>query len=196
MASGDAAEISRPRGRPRIAETQAITAAIELLESLPARAITMELIAERSGISKVTLYRRWPTKLALFVEAMLARFVEIMPLDETLPPATALRRHVVAMADAFSGPTGGLVRNVVGESLADPEMAGLLRDRYLGARRARAIRIIQRGLAEGTFAAREPAERLHDALYGAIWYRFLFGVGAFDRVQILALYRDVLQPAG
>lgn len=194
MATDDVIEPPRLRGRPRIAESRAITAAIELLEGQPTAAITMDLIAERAGVSKITLYRRWPTKLLLCVEAMLVRLASSNPLDEDLPPPVAIRQHLIAMIETFAGPTGDLVRKVVGESLADREMAGMLRERFLGDRRALAIRIIERGLADGSFRAPSTAEVLHDQLYGAIWYRFLFGVGSFDRPSTLRLYETIFQP--
>jgi len=195
--STDARLVSpRPRGRPRIAdaETLAIAATTELLESFEVRSITMELIAERSGVAKITLYRRWPSKLALFVDAMLARMSATMPLREDMSPQAAVQAHIAAMIRALRGPTGVLVRAVIGECLADRDLADILRERYLGHRREIAIRIIQRGLDEGSFGAAEPAEILHDALYGAIWYRFLFGVGRLDRRAAMTLLTDILKP--
>src|SRR5882757_4956083 len=188
--------VPRPRGRPRIAdaETLAIAATTELLEGVEVRNITMELIAERSGVAKITLYRRWPSKLALFVDAMLARMSATMPLREDMSPQAAVQAHIAAMIRALRGPTGVLVRAVIGECLADRDLADILRERYLGHRREIAIRIIQRGLDEGSFGAAEPAEILHDALYGAIWYRFLFGVGRLDRRAAMTLLTDILKP--
>jgi len=185
----------RPRGRPRIADaaTLAIAATTELLESVEARSITMELIAERSGVTKITLYRRWPSKLALFVDAMLAR-MSATPLREDMSPPASVRAHVTAMVRTLRGPTGVLVRAVIGECLADRGLSDILRERYLGHRREIAIRIIQRGLDDGSFDAAEPAEILHDQLYGAIWYRFLFGVGRFDQRAAMALLDDILKP--
>jgi len=195
--STDAPLVSpRPRGRPRIADAEAlaIAATTELLESVEVRSITMELIAERSGVTKITLYRRWPSKLALFVDAMLARMSATQPLREDISPPAAIRAHVAAMIRALRGPTGVLVRAVIGECLADRDLADLLRELYLGHRREIAIRIIQRGLADGSLEAAGPAEILHDALYGAIWYRFLFGVGRFDQRGAMTLLKDILKP--
>jgi hypothetical protein len=86
------------------------------------------------------------------------------------------------------------VRGVVGACVADPAMSGILRERYLGHRRELAIRIIARGLQDGSFTADGPAETLHDLLYGSLWYRFLFDVGSMDRKQALAVFVTVLKP--
>jgi hypothetical protein len=119
-----------------------------------------------------------------------------MPLDEALPPVAAIAGHLRRMAGELSGATGTLARGVMGECLADPATAAVLRDRYLGLRRETATRIIARGLADGSFAVRgTEAETLHDMLYGAIWYRFLFGVGTLDPRAALAVMQAVLHPA-
>jgi hypothetical protein len=120
-------------------------------------------------------------------EQLVLAAVTTMPLDETRPPFDAIRSHIINMVKALEGPTGNLVRGVIGACAADPEMSGILRERYLGHRRAPAIRIIKRGLLDGSFTASGSAEMLHDTRYGSIWYRFLFEVGSLSRKQALAL---------
>jgi hypothetical protein len=115
-------------------------------------------------------------------------------LDATRRPAEAIRGHVISMAKALQGPTGNIVRGVVGACLADPEMSGMLRERYLGYRRDLAIHIIKRGQSDGSFAAGGSPEELHDLLYGSIWYRFLFQVGGLTRKEALSLFAAVLAP--
>ncbi len=189
----------RPRGRPRLQEAEAeALAAVEALLAggTPARELTMEQVAQRAGVSKVTLYRRWPTRAALLADALMRRIAATMPLDETLPPAIAIAGHLRSMARALGGGTGAFARAVIGECLSDPAAGAVLRDRYLGLRRDLAIRIIAQGLADGSFTVRGiEAERLHDMLYGAVWYRFLFDVGAPDPGAALALMEAVLHPA-
>lgn len=187
----------RARGRPRLvgAEAQALTAVSELLEQGQVHGITMEQIAECAGVSKITLYRRWPSKLALFVDALLLRMTERQPLNEYVPPVEAIAGHLTRMAREFQGSTGALARTVVGECLADPGMIDVLREGYLGHRRAAAIRIITRGQRDGTFQADGTAEERHDMLYGTVWYRFLFGTGRLNERVALRLMEMVLQPA-
>jgi AcrR family transcriptional regulator len=62
----------RPRpGRPRSEEsrTAVLRATSELLREVGLRAMTTEEIASRSGASKATIYRRWPTKAELVLAA-------------------------------------------------------------------------------------------------------------------------------
>lgn len=187
----------RLRGRPRLedAEARALRAVLELLQAGPLRDVTLEQIAERAGLSRITLYRRWPTRLALFTDALLDRMTAALPLDEEMPPLAAIAGHVVRMVRALHGPVGALARAVVGEGLADPAMTDALRERYLGHRRAIAIRIIARGMADGSFGPGGPAEARHDLLYGGLWYRFLFATGRLDEAEALRLFEMALAPA-
>ena len=58
-------------GRPRSEEAhQAILdATLELLVEVGFSALTVEGVASRAGVGKATIYRRWPSKLPLVVEA-------------------------------------------------------------------------------------------------------------------------------
>ncbi len=189
-------DVPRTRGRPRIegAEILVLAAVADLLESHPVQLITMELVAERAGVSKITLYRRWPSRLAMLVDAMLERLSAVAPLDATRPPADAIRSHLSNLVKALQGPTGDIVRSVVGACVADPAMSGALRERYLGHRRDLATQIIERGQGDGSFSAAGSPEVLHDLLYGSVWYRFLFEVGSLNRRQALLLATAVLSP--
>ena len=61
-----------PRGRPRRegADETILTAARELLQERGYRDFTVDLVSERTGIAKTTIYRRWPSK-GVLVAALL-----------------------------------------------------------------------------------------------------------------------------
>ena len=60
------------RGRPRRADADAtiLNAARELLDETGYAAFNVDVISERTGIAKTTIYRRWPTKSALVAAAI------------------------------------------------------------------------------------------------------------------------------
>jgi AcrR family transcriptional regulator len=155
----------------------------------------MEAIAEHAGVSKVTLYRHWPSKAALLAEALLQELARAIPLDETDSPADAIRSHAAGLGEALEGRIGELFRSVVAECLADADALAHFRDRYLSLRRQTAVRIIRRGLASGQLLAGGKPEEIHDALYGALFYRFLFGFRSLERREVTGLVQTILQPA-
>ena len=60
------------RGRPRSerAREAILSAAAELLLARGLGAVSMDAVAERAGVSKATIYRWWPTKETLALEAL------------------------------------------------------------------------------------------------------------------------------
>src|SRR6476659_4652800 len=70
--SGDGATVAQQRGRPRSeqASNAILTAAAELLLEHGLAAINMDAVAARAGVSKATIYRWWPTKETLALDAL------------------------------------------------------------------------------------------------------------------------------
>lgn len=64
--------IEKRRGRPRRegADETILAAARTLLDEVGYAAFNVDVIAERSGIAKTTIYRRWPNKSALVAAAI------------------------------------------------------------------------------------------------------------------------------
>jgi AcrR family transcriptional regulator len=63
---------SQARGRPRDAEadTRILRACVELLTEVGAEGVTMSAVIERSGVARATVYRRWPNREALLIDAL------------------------------------------------------------------------------------------------------------------------------
>ena len=68
----DEQQFQRGRGRPRDEEARnrILASALALLEDLGFSNVTMDAIAERAAASKATIYRWWPNKAAVLVEAL------------------------------------------------------------------------------------------------------------------------------
>src|SRR5678816_872365 len=72
------------RGRPRSAEANdaILSAAIALVREVGYDDVTVEAIADRAGVGKATIYRRWPSKEAIVTEAI-GRIVSVIPIPDT-----------------------------------------------------------------------------------------------------------------
>jgi AcrR family transcriptional regulator len=184
---------SRPRGRPR-SNVSVVASTLALIKEHGVKNLTMEAIAAHAGITKITLYRRWTSKAVLLAEALFEQIQGAIPLDSGADPLTAISQHVTKFAEELKGDIGDLLREIIAEYLANPETLHEFRDHYLGLRRTTAIALIKRGKQEGRFAASGAPEELHDALYGAMFYRFLFGVGTLNRREALRLIDTILEP--
>jgi AcrR family transcriptional regulator len=82
--SEDNAGSSPARGRPRDPDLEArvLTSALQLIAELGLEAATMDAIAERSGVARATLFRRWTNRDAL-IEAAIRHAIGRQPIGAT-----------------------------------------------------------------------------------------------------------------
>jgi AcrR family transcriptional regulator len=166
----------RSPGRPRSerAATAILGAARELLEERGLRGLSVDAIAARAGVSKATIYRWWPNKSAVVMDAFLADTGPRMPFPDTGSVREDLRRQLRSVIRLFNEPrTRGPFVALIAESQHDPEVARALRERFIAARRAAAREVFERGQARGELRADLDIDIANDALYGALYYRLL-----------------------
>jgi AcrR family transcriptional regulator len=161
-------------GRPRcpVAHHNILCAAQELLEESGYADLTIEGVAARAGVAKTTVYRRWPSKADLVMEAFL---MAIMPSS---PPDTGslredLRRQVRLLIKVLNGPLGRTVAALVGGGQMDEGLTAEFRRQYQAVRSAEIEEVVKRGIARGEIRADVNVEVLIDALYGPLYYRLL-----------------------
>lgn len=172
-------EPARTRGRPRSepARQAILAAATELLLSRGLSAVSMDAVAARAGVSKATIYRWWPTKETLALDALYEQLTE--PSLE--PPDTGtLRGDLLALLLSFlervgDRPFGRVIGALITEAATDPVFGALYRERYVEPRRAQARTIFARALGRGEIDAGTNVEAAIDLLYGALYHRLLHG---------------------
>ncbi len=179
MAGSPAAE-AQPRnrpGRPRSEESRAavLRATSELLQEVGLRAMTTEEIANRSGASKATIYKWWPNKYAVAIDAFLSEM-----MAESWDPDTGSARDdfsavMRGLMHFYTGPRGRVFAQIVGEAQSDPHgQAGTSHEpRRLAARLFRTI--WDRGVARGELRDNIDPEAGIDLIIGPALYRLLMG---------------------
>ena len=77
--------VPRGRGRPRDEEAKEriLAAALEAVEELGFSTASIDAIADRAGASKATIYRWWPNKAALLIEALRDEVAHELPFPNT-----------------------------------------------------------------------------------------------------------------
>lgn len=81
-----------------------LTAATELLVECGLRGVTVDAVAERSGVAKSTLYRHWPSMNELMIDVVRANVPEQEPVDLSGGFEPALRSWMHASIVALSAP--------------------------------------------------------------------------------------------
>ena len=164
-------------GRPRSTESQAaiLDAVWTLLESVSLRDLSIEAIARAAGVGKTTIYRWWPNKAAIVMDAFFEKLSPQIQFPEGESAAAAIAQQMASLVRAFSGQYGRVVAQIIAEGQANPETLGRYRDRFLYPRREAAREIVQQGIESGEFDPNLDPELAIDMLYGPIYFRLLIG---------------------
>jgi AcrR family transcriptional regulator len=173
------AMIESARGRPRSepARRAILAAATELMLARGLGAVSMDAIAEKAGVSKATIYRWWPTKETLALEALFDEW----SVQLAAPPDTgSLREDLLALLlpwveRAGDRPYGRIVGALITEARTDPAFGELYRTQFIAPRRQLAGEALKRALARGEVAPGTDVEAAIDMLYGPIYHRLLHG---------------------
>jgi AcrR family transcriptional regulator len=177
---GSRATEAQPRtrpGRPRSEESRAavLRATSELLHEVGLRAMTTDEIANRSGASKATIYKWWPNKYAVAIDAFLS---ELMA-DSFDPDTGSAREDLTAVVRGimhfYSGPSGQVFAQLVGEAQSDPLIQKELRTHLVDSRRELFRAIWARGVARGELRDDLDPDAAIDLMIGPALYRRMMG---------------------
>lgn len=189
----------RRRGRPRSEglRREILRAAADLLADRGVEGTTVEAIADRAKVGKQTIYRRWPTRAAVLVDA----FLNQQDRSTGLPDSGSTRRDLLQLLSATSEASNApeFRRSVVGLAAAghsDEEVGVLFRERFVAASRVPIRTLLERATARGELDPEMDLELLLDVLHGAIWYRSLLCASRVDRAYVEALVALVFGGAG
>lgn len=167
----------KQRGRPRSEQAQQaiLDAAIELLLAQGLEAVSMDQVADRAGVSKATIYRWWPSKETLALDALYHEWDTAPP---SLPDTGSLRGDLLALVRpwirrARKGPYARVVAALIREVHTDPEFAKLYHERFVSPRRAPGRAILKRAIERGELPEGTKVEVALDLMYGALFHRLL-----------------------
>ena len=175
---------STPRavGRPREARADRaiITAALELMAEHGLHALRMDDVADRAGVGKATIYRRYRSKDQLVTDAVgaLVSEIEIPDSGSTRDDLLALMRDAVEL---YSGSLAAkLMPTVVDEMSRNAELATVARDRFLTGRRTALQAVFDRGVRRGDLRSDLDVSLALDVLAGPLFYRLMVTGGPID----------------
>ena len=168
-----------PGGRPRDEEaTDRIQAvALELAEENGFDALTVEGVAARAGVGKMTIYRRWPNVWAVVVDAILAEVTRVSPVMERATARESLTESMKLVANSFRGRQGRLLRPLIGRAQVDDTLRAAIDERWLSPRRGLSREIVRRGIERGELRPGLDPDVVIDALYGPLYHRLLLPYG-------------------
>jgi AcrR family transcriptional regulator len=170
---------SQRRGRPRSekAHDAVLAAAAELLLARGLGAVSMDAVAERAGVSKATIYRWWPTKEMLALDALYHEWAAVAPATRD---SGSLRKDLLSLLRPWvrlvgKRPHGRVIAELITEAQTDTTFAEQYRERFVEPRRAQARSILVRAIERGDLPASTDIELALDLLYGPLYHRLLHG---------------------
>ena len=200
--AGEATAEAAPRGRPRSekARKAILAAAAELLLARGLSAVSMDAVAERAGVSKATIYRWWPTKETLALDALYTEWAAARPHPSD---TGSLRGDLLALLRpwarlASSRPYGRVIAALITEAQTDPVFAAEYRRRVVEPRRDQARAVFRRAIERGEIPADTNIEVAIDLLYGPLYHRLLHGHAPLnDRftLDVIDMALGGIQPA-
>ena len=168
-----------------------IQAALDLLQELGFGAVTVDAVAARAGVGKATIYRRWPTKEALLVDAAGTLKGPLYPAGtgdlrtDLIGVFNGLAEHLMEEA------AGCLIPDLVAEAARNEDMQCVL-NRFTAERRAPVLALVQDAVDRGVLKPHDDPVALIDAIGGALFYRRMLSGHAIDPPEVEKLVDLVL----
>jgi AcrR family transcriptional regulator len=166
------------RGRPRSAEADRaiLDAAGSLLAERGLSGMSIEEVAARAGVGKATIYRRWPSKGLLALDAFMIMFRSLQPP----PDSGSLRGDLLIALRAWiravtATPAGPLLASLIAAAQHDPELHAAWRDQVLEPLRAQHRVMLERAVARGEISQAVDQDVVLDLFFGAAQHRLLLG---------------------
>ncbi|HET9500518.1 MAG TPA: TetR/AcrR family transcriptional regulator [Marmoricola sp.] len=165
----------QPANRPRVEgerEDEILEATLALLLEVGYDRLTMDAVAKQARASKATLYRRWETKPALVIDALIR--AKNMP-EPQVHDTGSLRGDLLATFCGNGGLASSRASGVMGAVITavstDPEFAALFRDRFLGPKLETTRVIYQRAIERGEVSPDVDVEIIGPALAAVVLHR-------------------------
>jgi AcrR family transcriptional regulator len=177
-------------GRRARSEQAIMAATRELLDEGGVRGLTIEGVAERSGVAKTTIYRRWRDRdelaLAVLIE-MLEGFRAPRDVGDT-------RKELLAFVQEAKDVIlrGGVMQGLISEIATRPELGQIYRTRIIEARLAEMKIIVKRGIERGDLRPDTDVRVVHELLIGPLFYRLLLSGAPLNKRHANQLVDAVL----
>jgi AcrR family transcriptional regulator len=186
-----------PRRRSARARQAILDAANALLDEHGFARTTIEAIAQRAGVGKQTIYRWWPCRASVLLEAYLARGDRQVAVPDTGVLRTDLADYLARLARLLTCAVGGqTIAGVAAQAQSDPDLACVFREQFVDARRGEIRALLARGAGRGELRPGVDLELATDALFGPVWVRLLLTGAPRDPAFAATLVDAVLDGLG
>jgi AcrR family transcriptional regulator len=169
-------------GRPRSEKSRKaiLDATRRLLTHMPLSELSIEAIAKKAKVGKTTIYRWWPNKASIAMEAFLEQpgVQNIVPTTAT--SSDAVVKQLESLIRQLRGQNGRIIAGIIAESQSNADVLDLLYDKFLKERISPLYEHLEKGMANGEFRKDLNTEIALDMLVGPLFMRVLSGEHGID----------------
>jgi AcrR family transcriptional regulator len=186
------------RKRDHTRDPEILDAAIDVLAECGFEGMTIDMVAARAKAGKATIYRRWPSKADLVLDAVAC--MKAADLDpERLPDTGTLRGDLVAMIRPRSIEEGErklrIMGGLFGMISTSPELASAAHEAIIEPRLAMNRLFLQRAIDRGEISADRDIDLLARVASGMAAFRMLVEQQPLDAEYLVSLIDHVILPA-
>ncbi|AUI60083.1 TetR/AcrR family transcriptional regulator [Amycolatopsis sp. BJA-103] len=147
---------------------------LELGQEVGYANLSIEAVAARAGAGKHTIYRRWPSKGALFLDSLLSLNEPGLNYPDTGDIEADLRRQIYAAVDLLAKPPlGPLYQALLVEAQQDPQVAEALNERFIGPQEEKTIARLRKARDQGQLAGDFDLSLAMALLSGPLYFQVL-----------------------
>jgi AcrR family transcriptional regulator len=186
--------VVRAPGRPRSEEARKaiLQSTVELLKEYGFSDLSIESIAAHAQVGKATVYRWWPNKAALVIDAFVSVVGDELRYRTTGPAMEAFRGQMERWIPIFNSPLGKVIAAVIGAGQSDPEIIEAFRLHWVEPRRREARELIVQSVKAGELRADISADTILDLLYGPLYLRLMVRNGPLTLELVDEIFAVVL----
>jgi AcrR family transcriptional regulator len=171
-----------------------LAAAYELLTEGGLGGVSVDEISRRSGVAKTTIYRHWPTRSALLLEAC-AQFTPPPEAPDTGSLQGDLTGLALTMARRLeTGRWSSVIPSIIDAAERDAEIATLHSRLHAGMTSAFAVAVARAATRGETAVDRDPAE-IAAQIVGPLFYRRWFSRQPLEEGFVRRLVERAVTPA-
>jgi len=181
-----------PQRRSEASRQAILSSALQLCAEIGYGRLTIEAIAAHAGVSKKTIYRWWPSKGAVVLEAVDGAATMVATHPDTGDLAADLCTQLTGVIDLLTPPSRSAAVGVIAEALQDDELAENLRERLIRPRIAKFEERMRQAQRDGQIALDADLDVAVNLIYGPIYHRLVLHLGMPDADQLRTLVAHAL----
>ncbi len=140
---------------------------------------TIESVAARAQTGKASIYRRWPTKDQLLIDAFChcvpaQHEAGLAPLADSVDTRAALKQLMTSLLAGAAQQEIGAIQALASEAARDRELSDTIERELMGPRREQFRLVLARGVARGEFPADAPIDLVAEVIPAIVITRILF----------------------